>query len=133
MSLDFKKLPYKDTAVSVGRSRTDIENLLKDLGAEQVQWSESFVPPMMSLRVKFPQYIARFELPVDDNEKHKKQVHRAYYWYFHGLAKYVRFGLITLSDVFLPYTEVNVNGQIDTVRNLLSPEKINREYLLGEG
>ncbi|KKN83057.1 hypothetical protein LCGC14_0303230 [marine sediment metagenome] len=133
--LNFKKLPYTDTTVSIHKSKANIERLLKEIGALGIQWTESFEEPIkLLLRVKFSDYIANFEIQLSSHpnklqqEKQQKQVYRAYYWYFHGLVKFIRFGLVDVKDVFLPYAFIpSLNT---TVREALDPSKLDGSRLL---
>ena len=126
--LNFNKLPYTGTTVAIHKSKGEIEKLLKEIGAEGIQWTETFSPPKIILRVKFPTYVSNMELMVDDNPKHQRQVYRAYYWYFHGLVKFIKFGLIEAFDVFLPYAFVPSLG--GTVKDLINPGNLDSNRLL---
>jgi len=68
----------QDTSVSVGRSRGEIDDLLRAWGCTGVMWADEYDIGRMSLQFRWPHdgvtYMARFTVTLESREKIKKEV-----------------------------------------------------------
>ena len=127
-----ERTPFEDTSVSVSRSQEQIRKLLRDAGAEGVQFSEEWSDP--------PAFYVRFlwrmtppdpdaqpviqavrlrvnPLPessggvVKSAEQRERQAWRGIAHYLEGTIKAATFGLIRFEDIFLSFIEVEPQGR----------------------
>ena len=121
------RTPYEDTAVPVGRSQEQIRRLLRDAGAEGVQFSEEWTtPPTFHIRflwrldgagqdsASVVQGIRLRVSPLAEDaggvwkstEQRERQAWRGLAHYLEGTLKAATFGLIRFEDIFLSFVEM---------------------------
>lgn len=134
--VQLRKLPYIDTDVPADRSKNDITNLLRDAGADGVQWSEVYRPRKQTM-VKFvkDQRLYQLTIPifVDDIEvakdqlapyryrdlmaKRERAMYRAMFNYIQGLFKAQQWGLMSFEEAFIGHATVRLpSGETISVR-----------------
>ena len=114
---------YKATQVSVAKSREGIDKLLEKIGAVSFRWSSEVELGRETLEalLKVDGRKLGFRLTVDyADEKERKQMMRALYWYLKAKVEAIEFGLVDLEREFLPYL-LTSSGQ--TVAETLAGDK----------
>ena len=97
---------YKTTTVSVGKSREAIDKLLEKIGAVGFRWSSELNKHRETLEalLEFDGKKLGFRLTVDyEDERERRQMMRALYWYLKAKVEAIEFGLVDLEREFLPY------------------------------
>lgn len=128
-----RKRAYDGTSVSIGRSREQIDALLRDWGVSGVQWEDDFEEGLVNLRFRWDndgtQYVARYQIPLADDEKlieqaidgrsgkpsekklerlkaeRGKREHRLLAAFLKNVFESVEEGIIVAEAVFLPWIE----------------------------
>lgn len=142
--------PYKDTSVSVGRSKEQISKVLRSAGARGVELQEEwegdrttmllvrFLWPTEKgavLRVRFaaaplaPEPGARSAWKISP-EQRERQAWRGLAWYIESLVKAAAFGIVPFEAVFLAYFE---NDRGVTIGDQLIPQIENGQLALPKG
>lgn len=121
-----ERTPFEDTSVSVNRSQEQIRKLLREAGANGVQFSEEWGDE--------PAYYVRFlwtmeggitqairlrvhPLPATHRgvsktpEQRERQAWRGVAHYLEGTIKAATFGLIRFEDIFLSFMEIEAMGR----------------------
>lgn len=144
--------PYRDTSVSVERSKSQIRDALKAAGARglhlEEEWNadgsvESCLVRFMwpteagaMLRVRFaakplpPEKGARGGWKVDA-EQRERQAWRGLAWYIESLTKAATFGFVQFEEVFLAYFEDPASGR--TVGEVIVPQLEDGKLALPRG
>ena len=126
------RTPFEDTSVSVSRSQEQIRKLLRDAGAEGVQFSEEWgeepayyvrflwrmSPPdaeaqavVQAVRLKVTQLADNHNGVWKSHEQRERQAWRGIAHYLEGTIKAATFGLIRFEDIFLSFMELEPQGQ----------------------
>lgn len=125
------RTPFEDTSVSVERSQGQIRKLLRDAGAEGVQFSEEWNPPAYYVRFLWRltppdagaapvvQAVRLKVQPLPENhggvsksaEQRERQGWRGIAHYLEGTIKAATFGLIRFEDIFLSFMELEPQGR----------------------
>ncbi len=111
---------YANTQVSVGKSRESIDKLLEKIGAVGFRWSSEINKNRETLEalLEFDGKKLGFRLTVDyEDERERRQMMRALYWYLKAKVEAIEFGLVDLEREFLPYL-LTSSGQ--TVAEMLA-------------
>ncbi len=111
---------YKATQVSVAKSRESIDRLLEKIGVVGFRWSSEINKSRETLEalLEFDGKRLGFKLTVDyEDERERKQMMRALYWYLKAKVEAIEFGLVDLEREFLPYL-LTSSGQ--TVAEMLA-------------
>lgn len=123
----------EDTAVPIARSRSEIDKLLREWGADGIQWSDNFRSNQVVLRFLWEtaggKYLARFEvrLPSSEDlepdaidkrtrkvsqarlqkllEERGKREHRVLLLWLRAALNAVQLGIVTAEALFLPFLE----------------------------
>ena len=125
-----ERTPFEDTSVPVSRSQEQIRKLLRNAGAQGVQFSEEWHGDVDAYYVRFIWPLGDPENPVTQAvrlrvealpEDHKgvwkkadqreRQAWRGLAHYLEGTIKAATFGLIRFEDIFLSFMEVEPMGQ----------------------
>lgn len=121
------------TAVPIARSRQEIDRLLREWGAEAIQWSDDFKGGRVSLRFLWvrdeARYIARFTIMIPTDEQlasratdgrsgrfsetklrrmvisRGRQEHRLLLLWLKAALNAVEGGLVSPAAIFLPFLE----------------------------
>jgi hypothetical protein len=122
---------FEDTSVSVSRSQEQIRKLLRDAGADGVQFSEEWTPPAYYVRFLWRlaapdtdaqgvvQAVRLKVTPLPENhkgvsksqEQRERQAWRGIAHYLEGTIKAATFGLIRFEDIFLSFMEIEPMGR----------------------
>jgi hypothetical protein len=126
------RTPYQDTSVPVARSQEQIRRLLKEAGAEGVQFTEEWTtPPAFYVRFLWrmappdsdaPGVVQAVKIKVSplgeehggvwkDNAQRERQAWRGMAHYLEGTIKAATFGLIRFEDIFLSFMELEPMGR----------------------
>lgn len=125
------RTPFEDTSVSVSRSQEQIRKLLRDAGAEGVQFSEEWNPPafyvrfvwrmtppdadaqgvLQAVRLKVNPLSESHKGIVKSKDQRERQAWRGIAHYLEGTIKAATFGLIRFEDIFLSFMEIEPMGQ----------------------
>jgi len=110
--------PYRDTSVSVERSKSEITAALREGGASGVQFEELWGDePTILVRFIWHSMTVRFKaqpLPAIKGprggwkiapEQRERQAWRGLAWYLESLVKAATFGIVPFEAVFLAYFE----------------------------
>jgi len=123
--------PFEDTSVTVSRSQEQIRKLLRDAGAEGVQFSEEWNPPafyvrfvwrmtppdadaqgiLQAVRLKVSPLAESHKGVVKSQDQRERQAWRGIAHYLEGTIKAATFGLIRFEDIFLSFMELEPMGQ----------------------
>lgn len=127
-----KRTPFEDTSVSVSRSQEQIRKLLRDAGAEGVQFSEEWgeqpafyvrflwrmTPPdaeaqtvIQAVRLKVTALGENHAGVWKTEEQRERQAWRGIAHYLEGTIKAATFGLIRFEDIFLSFMEIEPMGR----------------------
>lgn len=127
-----KRTPFEDTSVPVSRSQEQIRKLLRDAGAEGVQFSEEWGDQpayyvRFLWRMSAPDADARTvvqavrlkvtALPDEHRgvwksaDQRERQAWRGIAHYLEGTIKAATFGLIRFEDIFLSFMEIEPMGR----------------------
>lgn len=137
--LQLRKLPYMDTDISVDRSTTDIMRLLRNAGADGIQWSEiykpakqtelRFVKDSISFTLKIPVDVSDIESQRDriapyrfDEliEKRRRGMYRAMFNYIQGLCKAQEWGLLKFEEAFAGHINIHLpSGEVTTISDVV--------------
>lgn len=104
---------YVHTSVSAGRSKENIELLLRRVGAIGFRW-DSGLPGLdsegasgfeqLAARIKWHGHDLAFRLRIEyANDRGQRQNLRALYWYLKAKIEAIEFGIVDLEQEFLPY------------------------------
>lgn len=111
--------PYRDTSVSVERSRSEIRGALMEGGAKAVQFEEDFEDLTLTVRFIWKGMTIRFrakQLPPIQGprggwkvspEQRERQAWRGMAWYITSMVKAATFGLFEFEDVFMSFFETS--------------------------
>ena len=126
------RTPFEDTGVSVSRSQEQIRKLLRDAGAEGVQFSEEWgetpayyvrflwrlaAPDadaqgvVQSVRLKVKALPEQHKGVWKTAEQRERQAWRGIAHYLEGTIKAATFGLIRFEDIFLSFMELEPQGR----------------------
>ncbi len=128
-----RKRAYEGTSVSIGRSREEIDALLRNWGVSGIQWEDDFKAGIVKLRFRWEndgvRYVARYQIALDDDEKlgenavdgrsgtpsekklerlkaeRGKREHRVLSAFLKNVFEAVEQGIIEAEAVFLPWIE----------------------------
>ncbi len=106
---------YKQTTVSASKSRDDIEKLLAKVGVVGFRWGSNLQNAEETIEAALDWKGRRvgFRITVKyDDEKHRRQVMRALYWYMKSKIEAIEFGLVELEREFLPYLLTNTGKTV---------------------
>lgn len=138
--LNLTQLPYQDTQVPASTTKADIDRILRNAGADGIQWSDVFKPRRMA-ELKFARNQKMFKLTVpihtDDIESQRRLIapvkfdeyirrredamYRAMLHYLTGLIKAEAHGLMTFEEAFIGHTEIRLpDGRTKTVREAVN-------------
>jgi hypothetical protein len=126
-----ERTPFEDTSVSVSRSQEQIRKLLRDAGAEGVQFSEEWnpvafyvrflwrmTPPdpdaqpvIQAVRLRVNPLPESHSGVVKSQEQRERQAWRGIAHYLEGTIKAATFGLIRFEDIFLSFMEIEPQGR----------------------
>lgn len=128
-----QRTPFEDTSVAVSRSQEQIRKLLRDAGAQGVQFSEEWAGERPAFYVRFLWQLAapdaeaqgvvqavrlRVEALPEEHlgvwktaEQRERQAWRGIAHYLEGTIKAATFGLIRFEDIFLSFMELEPMGQ----------------------
>lgn len=133
--------PYRDTSVSVDRSKAEVRDALRTAGARALQmeeeWDENGHVTSCVVRFSWPTdagsmirlRLAAVPLPPEagarggwkvDRAQRERQAWRGLAWYISSLVKAATFGLIPFEAVFLAYIEDPATGK--TIGDQLLPQ-----------
>ncbi len=95
---------YANTAVPSHRSKEQVEELLKKVGAVGFRWSSFGEQETLEAGLEWDGGKMAFRLVVnyEDDREHKQKL-RALYWYLKAKVEAIQFGLVDLEQEFLPY------------------------------
>ncbi len=95
---------YANTAVPSHRSKEQVEELLRRVGAMGFRWSSFGSRETLEAGLEWDGGRMAFRLQVDyeDDREHKQKL-RALYWYLKAKVEAIQFGLVDLEQEFLPY------------------------------
>jgi hypothetical protein len=98
---------YSETKVSPAQSRQDVEDLLVKVGAKGFRWASTVgYPGRESLEAvvewESQPFSFRIEVTFED-ERQRRRLMRALYWYLKTKIEAVQLGLVDLEHEFLPY------------------------------
>ena len=97
---------YRYTDVAAHKSKDQIEKLLLRVGAVGFRWSSAIAQGEEAFEAALEwegrQRGFRFTVRYVD-EKQRKQVLRALYWFLKAKIEAIQFGLVELEQEFLPY------------------------------
>lgn len=128
-----RKRAYEGTSVTIGRSREQIDILLRNWGVSGIQWEDDFKRGIVNLRFRWENdgtnFVARYQIPLDDDEKLEEQAidgrsgkpsekklerlkaergkreHRVLAAFLKNVFEAVEQGVIDAEAVFLPWIE----------------------------
>ena len=128
-----RKRAYEGTGVSIGRSREEIDTLLRNWGVSGIQWEDDFKAGVVKLRFRWENddvhYVARYQIALDDDERLEqnaidgrsgkpsekklerlkaergKREHRVLAAFLKNVFEAVEQGIIEAEAVFLPWIE----------------------------
>lgn len=105
---------YAHTSVGAGRTKEQIESLLKKVGAVGFRW-DSELPEMrasenacgfeqLSAMIRWHGRNLAFRLRIEYvEERQQRQNLRALYWYLKAKIEAIEFGIVDLEQEFMPY------------------------------
>lgn len=141
------RTPFEDTSVPIVRSQEQIRRLLRDAGAQGVQFTEVWGDQ--------PQFHVRFVWPLEGDGRHQavrlmcsplaemtdgkwksaeqreRQAWRGLAHYLEGTIKAATFGLIKFEDIFLSFMELEPMGR--TLGDVVIPQIQAGQFLLERG
>ncbi|KKL96005.1 hypothetical protein LCGC14_1848800 [marine sediment metagenome] len=95
---------YANTAVPSHRSKEQVEELLKKVGAVGFRWSSFGGQETLEAGLEWNDGKIAFRLVVNyEDDRQRKQKLRALYWYLKAKVEAIQFGLVDLEQEFLPY------------------------------
>jgi len=99
---------YKNTDVPIHKSREGIEKLLMRVGARGFRWESDLQASREAIAaiLNWEGRTVGFRLGVQyekGDERNRRQVMRALYWYLKSKIEAIEFGLFDLEEEFLPY------------------------------
>lgn len=144
--------PYRDTSVSVDRSKEQIRKALRGAGARGLDLNEAWdedgqiteclirfywptetgivVPIRMTATPLPPEYGARGGWKVSP-EQRERQAWRGLAWYIESMVKAAQFGIVPFEAVFLAYFEDGSSGR--TIGEVLIPQLESGKLALPRG
>jgi hypothetical protein len=148
-----ERTAFEDTSVSVSRSQEQIRKLLRDAGADGVQFSEEWTEPpafyvrflwrmqppdpdakvvTQAVRLRVHPLPAKHKGVVKSREQRERQAWRGIAHYLEGTIKAATFGLIRFEDIFLSFIESEPMGP--TLGEVLIPmlEQGQRALMAGQ-
>lgn len=147
-----ERTPFEDTSVSVSRSQEQIRKMLKEAGAEGVQFSEEWgddpayyvrflwrmTPPdaeaqavIQAVRLKVNALPESHKGVVKSAEQRERQAWRGIAHYLEGTLKAATFGLLRFEDIFLSFMELEPMGR--TLGEAVIPKLATGQLLLPRG
>lgn len=128
-----KRRAYDGTSVTIGRSREEIDTLLRNWGVSGIQWEDDFERGVVNLRFRWENdsvhYVARYQIVLDSDEELRelavdgrsgkpsekkferlrlergKREHRVLAAFLKNVFEAVEQGIIDAEAVFLPWLE----------------------------
>ena len=128
-----RRRAYDGTSVTIGRSREEIDTLLRNWGVSGIQWEDDFKRGIVNLRFRWDNdgihYVARYQIALDSDEELQdiavdgrsgkpsekkfdrlkvergKREHRVLAAFLKNVFEAVEQGIIDAEAVFLPWLE----------------------------
>jgi len=128
-----RRRAYDGTSVTIGRSREEIDTLLRNWGVSGIQWEDDFERGVVNLRFRWDNdgihYVARYQIALDSDEELRelaidgrsgkpsekkferlklergKREHRVLAAFLKNVFEAVEQGIIDAEAVFLPWLE----------------------------
>lgn len=139
------RTPFEDTSVPVARSQEQIRRLLRDAGAQGVQFTEEWGdPPTFHVRFTWPlgaraQSVRLMCSPLAEDaggkwksaDQRERQAWRGLAHYLEGTIKAATFGLIKFEDIFLSFMELEPMGR--TLGEVAIPQMVSGQFAIGRG
>lgn len=98
---------YSNTTVSPAQSRQNVEDLLVKVGAKGFRWASTVGYPGregLEAVIEWEGRPLSFRIEVSfKDERQRRQLMRALYWYLKTKIEAVQLGLVDLEHEFLPY------------------------------
>jgi hypothetical protein len=153
--LKLTKLPYIETSVSVGTTKQQIDNILREAGAAGIQWSDLY-RPTRTAEVRFvrSEKVYSFRIPIyrqdleeqkdliapikfrEFLDKRERAMFRALFHYIESLMKAEKYGLMTFEEAFVGHVNIHLpSGENLTVMEavLKRGQELTRALPEGEG
>lgn len=95
---------YINTSVTPGKTRDEVEKLLKRVGADSFRWSSFQGEETLEALLSWKDQRLGFRLSAKyTTDRERQQKLRALYWYLKAKIEAIQFGLVDLEQEFLPY------------------------------
>lgn len=120
--INYRKLNYYGTKVSISKTQEDIKKILKKFGLEGIRFTEykntGIIEFILLVDVKELAFRFAYDLPEQDN--HKRQVYRALFYYLKNRFLAVEFGITTVEKEFLQELVLRLpDGSDSTVKEII--------------
>ncbi len=109
MSRKQSLISYANTSVSSGRSKEQIEAMLQKVGAVGFRWDSGLPGEVCGFEqlgaiIEWNGRKLAFRLKIEyEDERERKRMLRALYWYLKVKIEAVQLGLVDLEQEFLPF------------------------------
>jgi len=130
-NINYKKLNYYGTKVSISKTQEDIKKILKKFGLQGIRFTEIYeigmIEFILSVNDKEMPFRFKYELPKQEN--YRKQVYRALFYYLKNRFLAIEFGITTIEKEFLQELVLKLpDGSDATVKEIIQDNILKLSY-----
>ena len=122
MEINYTKLSYYRTNVSIPRSQENIEKILQKYGLRGIRftkYNDVGIIEFILLRDN-KELMFRFKYTLPEKENHRRQVYRALFHYLKNRFLAIEYGITTIEKEFLQELVLKLpNGTTSTIKEIL--------------
>lgn len=131
MEINYTKLSYYNTQVSIPRSQENIENILKKFGLTGIRFTKykniGIIEFILLREGKELMFRFKYTLPEKDN--YRRQVYRALFHYLKNRFLAIEYGITSIEKEFLQELVLKLpNGTTATVKEILGDQIEQLDY-----
>ena len=129
--IKYHKLNYFKTKVPVSKSQSDIEKILNKFGLQGTRFTKykgvgiiEFILFKNENEIMF-----RFKYNLPEDERIKRQVYRALFYYLKNRFLAVQFGISTIEEEFMQETVLKLpDGTVGTIKEIVGDKIAKLQY-----
>jgi hypothetical protein len=129
--INYSKLSYYRTSVSIYKTQDKIRQVLERFGLKGIRFAEydNNVAIEFILEKNDQELAFRFAFPMPEKDMYRRQVWRGFYHYIKNRFMAIEFGISTIEEEFLQEMVLKLpNGQERTVKDIVKDQLGTLQY-----